>query len=103
MSEEKVIVGISQGDINGVGMEVIIKTFLDPTILELCTPVVFGSIKTASFHRKALGIEDFSFNQIKDIRPLSNLLKLRWLNIKDTLVTSSEITLMLLPDLTVVK
>ncbi len=67
MSEEKVIVGISQGDINGVGMEVIIKTFLDPTILELCTPVVFGSIKTASFHRKALGIEDFSFNQIKDI------------------------------------
>ncbi len=67
MSDEKIIVGISQGDINGIGLEVIIKSMLDPTIFEICTPVVFGSNKTASFHRKALGIEDFSFNQIKDV------------------------------------
>jgi len=67
MSDEKIIVGISQGDINGIGWEVIIKSMLDPTIFEICTPVVFGSNKTASFHRKALGIEDFSFNQIKDV------------------------------------
>ncbi len=66
MSEEKIIVGISQGDINGIGLEVIIKSLLDPTIFDLCTPIVFGSNKTASFHRKALGIEDFSFNQIKE-------------------------------------
>ncbi len=66
MSDEKVIVGISQGDINGIGLEVIIKSMLDPTIFEICTPIVFGSNKTASFHRKALNIEDFSFNQIKD-------------------------------------
>ena len=65
MSDEKIIVGISQGDINGIGLEVIIKTFLDPQMLEICTPVVFSSLKTASFHRKALNIEDFSFNQIK--------------------------------------
>lgn len=67
MSDEKVIVGISQGDINGIGLEVIIKTFLDPQIFDICTPVIFGSNKTASFHRKALNIEDFSFNQIRDV------------------------------------
>lgn len=70
--DEKIIVGISQGDINGIGLEVIIKTFLDPQMLEICTPVVFGSHKTASFHRKALNIEDFSFNQIKDISEINH-------------------------------
>lgn len=64
MADDKIIVGISQGDINGVGLEVIIKTFLDPQMFEICTPVVFGSNKTATAHRKALNIEDFSFNQI---------------------------------------
>ncbi|MFL5766029.1 MAG: 4-hydroxythreonine-4-phosphate dehydrogenase PdxA [Bacteroidia bacterium] len=72
MSEEKIIVAISQGDINGIGMEVIIKTFLDPQMLEICTPVVFSSVKTASFHRKMLNIEDFSFNQIKDISEINH-------------------------------
>ncbi|MCK6650061.1 MAG: 4-hydroxythreonine-4-phosphate dehydrogenase PdxA [Bacteroidia bacterium] len=72
MTEEKIIVGISQGDINGVGLEVIIKTFLEPQMLELCTPVLFGSQKTASAHRKALGIEDFSFNQIKDLSEVNH-------------------------------
>ncbi len=67
MLDEKIIVGISQGDINGIGLEVIIKSMLDPTLFEICTPVVFGSNKTASFHRKALGIEDFSFNPIKEV------------------------------------
>lgn len=72
MSEEKVIVGISQGDINGIGLEVIIKTFLDPQIFDICTPVLFGSYKTASFHRKALNIEDFSFNQIRDVSEINH-------------------------------
>lgn len=72
MAEEKIIVGISQGDINGVGLEIIIKTFLDPQMLEICTPVVYGSTKTASFHRKALNIEDFSFNQIRDIAEINH-------------------------------
>ena len=72
MSDEKIIVGISQGDINGIGLEVIIKTFLDPQMLEICTPVVYSSLKTASFHRKALNIEDFSFNVIKDITEINH-------------------------------
>jgi len=63
----KIRVGISQGDINGIGLEVIIKTFLDPAMEELCMPVLFSSQKTASYHRKSLGIEDFSFNIIRDI------------------------------------
>jgi len=72
MSEEKIIVGITQGDINGIGLEVIIKTFLDPQMLEICTPVVFGSNKTAAFHRKALNIEDFSFNQIRNLSEINH-------------------------------
>lgn len=72
MSDEKIIVGISQGDINGIGLEVIIKTFLDPQIFDICTPVLFGSQKTASFHRKALNIEDFSFNHIKDLSEINH-------------------------------
>lgn len=59
---KKVRVGVSIGDINGIGMEVIIKTFMDKRMQELCTPIVFGSSKVASFHRKAMKVEDFSFN-----------------------------------------
>jgi 4-hydroxythreonine-4-phosphate dehydrogenase len=72
MSEEKIIVGISQGDINGIGLEVIIKTFMDPQMLELCTPVLFSSAKTVAFHRKALNIEDFSFHPIKDLSEINH-------------------------------
>ncbi|MEQ6123786.1 4-hydroxythreonine-4-phosphate dehydrogenase PdxA [Pseudotenacibaculum sp. MALMAid0570] len=54
---EKIVVGISIGDINGVGIEVILKTFEDKRMLDFCTPVLFGSSKTISFHKKALGIE----------------------------------------------
>ncbi len=57
-------VGITTGDLNGIGMEVIIKTLLDNRILSTCTPIVYGSVKAASFHRKALKINDFSFNII---------------------------------------
>ncbi len=49
-------VGISQGDTNGVGYELIFKTFADATMFELCTPIVYGHIKVANYHRKALNI-----------------------------------------------
>ncbi|MGV8877608.1 MAG: 4-hydroxythreonine-4-phosphate dehydrogenase PdxA [Sphingobacteriaceae bacterium] len=61
---EKLKVGISIGDVNGIGLEVIIKTLMDPRILDYCTPIVYGQTKIASFHRKALNINDFSFNVI---------------------------------------
>ena len=65
---DKLRVGISVGDINGVGMEVIIKTFLDNRMLDICTPIVYGSLEVASFHTRALEIEDFRFNLIKILR-----------------------------------
>lgn len=57
MEENKIRIGITQGDINGVGYEVILKTFSDPTMLELCTPIIYGSPKVAAYHRKALDVQ----------------------------------------------
>ncbi|HYH55517.1 MAG TPA: 4-hydroxythreonine-4-phosphate dehydrogenase PdxA, partial [Anseongella sp.] len=62
----KLKAGITTGDINGIGMEVIMKTLVDNRITDLCTPVVYGSARLASFHRKALDIQDFSFQIIQD-------------------------------------
>lgn len=56
MEDNKIRIGITQGDINGVGYEVILKTFSDPMMLELCTPVIYGSPKVAAYHRKALDL-----------------------------------------------
>ena len=56
MEDNKIRIGITQGDINGVGYEVILKTFSDPVMLELCTPIVYGSPKVAAYHRKALDL-----------------------------------------------
>jgi 4-hydroxythreonine-4-phosphate dehydrogenase len=49
---ENIIVGISIGDLNGIGSEVVLKTFEDPRMLELCTPVIFANVKILSFIRK---------------------------------------------------
>ena len=50
----KIKVGITHGDTNGVGYEIIFKSFEDPAMLELCTPIVYGSPKVASYHRKGM-------------------------------------------------
>lgn len=63
--DKKFILGITLGDLNGIGCEVIIKTFLDNRILEFCTPVIYGSAKVLSHHRKALNLQAFNFNQVK--------------------------------------
>jgi len=57
MDEKKIRVAITHGNTNGVGYELIFKSFADPTMLELCTPIVYGSPKVATYHRKALGIQ----------------------------------------------
>ncbi len=49
---ENIIVGISIGDLNGIGSEVVLKTFEDPRMLELCTPVIFANVKILSFIKK---------------------------------------------------
>lgn len=53
----KIKIGITHGDSNGIGYEIILKTFADPAMLELCTPVVYGSPKVAAYHRKALDLQ----------------------------------------------
>ena len=55
--ERKIRVAITQGDTNGIGYEVILKAFEDPAMLELCTPIIYGSPKVATYHRKALNLE----------------------------------------------
>lgn len=54
MEDRKIRVAITHGDTNGIGYEVILKAFEDPMMLELCTPIIYGSPKVAAFHRKAL-------------------------------------------------
>ena len=72
VSENKPVIGITQGDINGVGIEVILKSLSDQAILELVTPVIFSSAKTISYYRKALGIEEFSYHQCRDLEAINH-------------------------------
>lgn len=57
MEDRKLRVAITHGDTNGIGYELIFKTFAEPEMLELCTPIIYGSPKIASYHRKALEMQ----------------------------------------------
>ena len=63
---EKIKLGISIGDINGIGIEIILKTFLDKRMLDFCTPIIFGSAKVISTYKKNMNI-NVAFNGIKHI------------------------------------
>ena len=71
-TEYKPKIGITMGDVNGIGPEIIIKTFLDQRLLSTCVPVIYGSSKVLSYHRKALNISEFNFNTIRYIDEASN-------------------------------
>lgn len=60
--DRKIRLGITHGDTNGVGYEVIMKCFSSNDILELCTPIVYGSSKIMNYHRKALGLQTTQVN-----------------------------------------
>lgn len=64
MEERLIRVGITHGDMNGIGYEVILKTLSDSRIAELCTPVIYGSSKVAAYHRKALDLPPVNINII---------------------------------------
>ncbi len=64
MDNRKIKVGITHGDINGIGYEIILKTLEDPRIAELCTPIVYGSAKIAAFYRKMMELPEVKFSQI---------------------------------------
>lgn len=64
-NDNRIRVAITHGDTNGVGYEIVLKTFADPAMAELCTPILYGSPKVAIYHRKAMNLPT-NFNAIRD-------------------------------------
>ncbi len=95
--EKKIRVAITHGDINGVGYEVIIKTFSDSRMFDLCTPILYGSSKVASYHKKLLTsvTQEMNFNAIHDASEAQdrryNVLNLTQDEVKIDLGKSTEI------------
>ena len=72
MSDSKLRIGITHGDVNGIGYEVIIKTLIDPRMCELFTPVIYGSAKAAAYYKKQIeSAENFGFNIVTSAREAS--------------------------------
>jgi 4-hydroxythreonine-4-phosphate dehydrogenase len=65
-TDQRPVIGISCGDINGIGIELIIKTVSDSRLLDICTPVIFASNKAINFYRKSIPEVNFNFSMIKD-------------------------------------
>ncbi len=63
---DKIKVGISIGDFNGIGIEIALKTFIDKRMLDFCTPILFGSTKLVTAYKKTMNI-NIPFNGIKDV------------------------------------
>jgi len=61
------VIGISVGDVNGIGIELIIKTFSDSRIIDLCTPIIFASNKVINFYRKLMPEVNINYNNIKEV------------------------------------
>lgn len=70
-SEERVKVGITIGDVNGIGMELILKTFMEPAMLQVCTPIIYGSSKVLSYHRKTFGMQEFNYSTIRNLSEIN--------------------------------
>lgn len=73
-------VGITHGDINGIGYEVILKTFGDVRMAEVCIPVIYGSAKVAAYHRKILDLPPVTFNIINSAKDAAEN-KINFINI----------------------
>jgi 4-hydroxythreonine-4-phosphate dehydrogenase len=76
---QKVRVGITIGDINGIGPEVIIKSLHSQEILDICTPVIYGSSKVVSYHKNIVQLEDFTYQSQQSAERL-NLRKVNVVN-----------------------
>jgi 4-hydroxythreonine-4-phosphate dehydrogenase len=68
----KPVIGITCGDINGIGTELIIKTFADHRILEYCTPIIFASAKLVNFYRKAVPDVHLNYQSLKDFSKIAH-------------------------------
>lgn len=96
-NDKKIRVAITQGDINGVGYEVILKTFGDNRMYDFCTPVLYGSSKVASYHKKLLTSmpQEIQFNNIRAARDAQdgrfNIINLTQDEVKIDLGKSTEV------------
>jgi 4-phospho-D-threonate 3-dehydrogenase / 4-phospho-D-erythronate 3-dehydrogenase len=76
-TQQKPVIGITIGDVNGIGPELVIKTFSDTRILEHCTPVIFACNKVINFYRKSISESTFNYQIIKDLnRPFPKQLNI---------------------------
>lgn len=71
MENEKIIIGITHGDINGIGYEVILKSLNDSRILDMFVPVIYGSPKIAAYHRKNLDLPTLNLNAVNSVKEIS--------------------------------
>jgi len=69
--QQRPVIGITIGDLNGIGAELILKTFGDHRILELCTPVIFASNKVINFYRKSVPDINFNYQSIKEFNRIN--------------------------------
>src|SRR5882762_4132591 len=70
-SHTRPVIGISCGDINGIGIELIIKALADTRLLELCNPVVFASNKVINFYRKSIPDINFNYQNARDLNRIA--------------------------------
>lgn len=66
-NENKPVIGLTCGDLNGIGLEIIIKTVADSRLLEMCTPLIFANNKVLNFYRKGIPDVNFNFNSVKEL------------------------------------
>jgi 4-hydroxythreonine-4-phosphate dehydrogenase len=71
MEADKIIIGITHGDINGIGYEVILKTLSDPRMLETFVPVIYGSPKVAAYHRKNIDLQGLNLNTVNSVEEIN--------------------------------
>lgn len=64
--ERKPVIGITIGDLNGVGPEVVIKALQDPRLLSYFTPVIYGATRVLNYYKKHFELNDFNYTQVKD-------------------------------------
>ena len=85
----KTKLGVTIGDSNGIGIEIILKTFNDNRMLDFCTPIIFGSNEILSQHKKILQIHNINFNIVRDL----NNLKHNKINLLEVLKNKSSVNI----------
>src|SRR6478609_4216484 len=70
-TEQKPLIGFTCGDLNGIGIELIIKALSDNRILDQCAPVIFASNKSINFYRKSLPDINFVYQSVKDLSKIN--------------------------------